>query len=105
MPTLEGHSHAFADWPFSCHHSTGVFTTVKVLSGELPILLVSHDVEGDWQFLCGTTTELDDCRLICMGCAVERDSSIGELADLPEGWCAERDFPGDSWKRYPSPED
>jgi hypothetical protein len=105
MPTLEGHSHTFADWPFDCTDSTGVFTTARVLEDGFPILVVSHDEDGDWQFLCGTTTDYEDCRLICMGCALERDSSLAEIADLPMGWFAERDSVGKPWERFPRPDD
>jgi hypothetical protein len=36
---------------------------------------------------------------------IERDSTLAEIADLPEGWFAERDAVGESWTRFPRPED
>jgi hypothetical protein len=60
MPILEGHPHVFSDWPFSCRIETAVFTTAKVLEDGFPVLMVSHDEEGDWQFLCGTTNNYED---------------------------------------------
>jgi hypothetical protein len=33
--------------------------------------------------------------------AIERNSSIRKLADLPPGWAAERNQPGDEWRRMP----
>ena len=105
MPILEGHPHEFADWPFSCSISTAAFTTSRVLEDGFPVLMVSHDEEGDWQFLCGTTNEYKDCRLVCLGCALERDGTLAEIADLPEGWLAFRDYVGGPWDREPRQRD
>lgn len=98
------HTHAFANWPFDDPINTAAFTTRPVLEQGVPVLLVSHDEDGDWQFLCGTTTELDDCKIVCLGCAFERDPTLAEVADLPLGWMAERDALGDEWVRF-LPED
>ncbi len=99
--TVEGHDHRFADgdWPFSVAVNTAVFTTVGVLEGRLPILDVYHDVDGDWQFLCGTTNDAADGRLICMGCVYERFPEMGALADLPPGWMAFREDERTAWQR------
>ena len=105
MDTVEAHSHGFLHWPFADPENAAAFTTTRVLEMGFPILLVSHDLEGDWQFLCGTTTDIDHCKLICLGCALKRDSSIAELADLPVGWMAERDDVNSPWDRYPRPGD
>jgi len=94
------HSHTFSadEWPFSDPPNALTITSVRVIDG-LPILLVTHDVDGDWQILCGTTNASDDGRVLCLGCAFQRDRSIGQLADLPLGWCAWRDELGAPWKR------
>jgi hypothetical protein len=101
MDTVEAHPHRFStvEWPFADPTNTAAFTTNRVLRGGLPILRVSHDFDGDWQFLCGTTNATEDCLIVCLGCAFERDASIGELADLPIGWGAWRDGPGLPWER------
>ena len=70
-----------------------------MLRGELPILLVSHDEDGDWQFLCGTTNDPKDAAIVCLGCAYQKDRSIGLLADLPLGWKAWRDSIDEPWER------
>jgi hypothetical protein len=44
-----------------------VFTTKPVLDGTHPILLVSHDENDDWQFLCGTTADPKDGKLVSLG--------------------------------------
>jgi hypothetical protein len=69
-----------------------------VLEGS-PILLVSHDEEGNWQFLCGTTNKPSDGALVCLGNILVRDGTLTEVADLPEGWMAERTMIGEAWLR------
>lgn len=64
-----------------------------------PVLLVTHDEDGDWQVLCGTTNEPADGRVVCLGCLFQLDRSIGQLADLPRGWHAWRDFATSPWHR------
>ena len=95
------HTHDFPIWPFDDAINTAAFTTRRVIEQGLPVLLVSHDLDGEWQFLCGTTTETADCRIVCMGCAYERDQTIADVADLPIGWMAEREVVGSPWERFP----
>jgi hypothetical protein len=105
MDLVAAHPHNFSDWPFSDPDNAAAFTTVQVLHHGFPVLLASHDADGDWQFLCGTTTELDDCQIVCLGCALLRDPTLAELADLPLGWAAERDDASSPWRRFESPTD
>jgi hypothetical protein len=73
-----------------------------VLEG-VPVLRVAHDAdEGSWQFLCGTTDDPADSRVVGLGRMYTRDLSLGELADLPEGWRAWRARPGHPWQRSPA---
>jgi hypothetical protein len=65
----------------------------------LTILLVCHDDDGDWQFLCGTTDAPDHCRLVCLKDMVERDPSVNDIADLAPGWRAWRERVGAEWNR------
>jgi hypothetical protein len=57
-----------------------------------PILLVVHDRDGDWQFLCGGTDHesAEQGALICRSCLLERDSSLDGIEMLPIGHEAER---------------
>jgi hypothetical protein len=87
------------DWPFHQGKNVAVFTTNRVLDGSHPILFVSHDSEGDWQFLCGTTNRPSNGRIVCLGSIIKRDDSLADLADLPEGWQAVRDSVGGRWRR------
>ncbi len=86
-------------WPFNEGKNRAVFTTKQVLEGTHPILLVSHDTEGDWQFLCGTTNRPEDGKLVSLGNIFELHPSVGQLADLPIGWEAVRESEGGTWKR------
>ena len=107
MDTVAIHSHDFADaeWPFTDPTNTVAISTVRVFREGFPILRVSHDPDGDWQVLCDTTVEPSDGLVVCLGCAYQRDKSIGELADLPRGWTAWRDSVGGRWHRELSPAD
>ncbi|MEI2433165.1 hypothetical protein RDV84_02800 [Lysobacter yananisis] len=97
------HAHRFDEstWPFDSPINTHSFTTRQVLDGGLPILEVYHDHDGDWQFLCGTTQDTADGRLVCLGCMIDRDAALLQLADLPVGWSAVRESTGHAWLRQP----
>lgn len=103
MSHVQEHQHSFpaSQWPFREPENTAAFTTRPVLEKGLPVLVVSRDEDGEWQFLCGTTTKSSDCMVVCLGCAYQRDLTLGELLDLPTGWQAQREFVGGAWERYP----
>lgn len=98
-----GHDHDFSetDWPFDVPVNSASFTTRHVIEGTLPILEVYHDHDGEWQFMCGTTSASADGKLVCLGCMIGRDPSLLDLADMPPGWCAYRASPQDAWSREP----
>ena len=88
-------------WPFEDSRNTASITTRQVLDGA-PVLLVTHDDDdGSWQFLCGTTDDPADARVVGLGQMYSRDPSLGEVADLPEGWRAWRASSGGQWERSP----
>jgi hypothetical protein len=90
------------DWAFEDAPNTATITTVKVLESLAPILLVTHDLDdGGWQFLCGTTNDEADARIVGLGTVVKWDASVNELADLPLGWRAWRESPDAPWSRAP----
>jgi hypothetical protein len=90
------------DWPFADTPNTASITTRQVLEGA-PILLVTHDEDdGGWQFLCGSTNDPADARVVGLGRMLERDGTLGELADLPEGWRASRVSADAPWERGPA---
>ncbi|MCP3930377.1 MAG: hypothetical protein GY705_14895 [Bacteroidetes bacterium] len=75
---------------FICSH---IFNDTK------PILLVCHEGD-DWQFLCGGHHDIDEKpTIVCVSHLVEQDPSLSEIADLPNGWEAERSEKGGEWFR------
>jgi len=91
------HDHNFKDWPFDTPVNTASFTTKFVIDGSRPIVEVYHDHEGEWQFLCGTTLDSADLKIVCMGCMLDRDSTIAQLALLLPGWRATRASVDQPW--------
>lgn len=72
-------------WPSADSPKTVSITTRQVLEGA-PVLLVTHDADdGGWQFLCGTTEDPADARIVGLGQMYRRDATLGQLADLREG--------------------
>ena len=74
------------DWPFEDAPNTASITTRQVLEAGAPILRVAHDADdGSWQFLCGTTDDPADARVVGLGQMYARDVTLGELADCRKG--------------------
>ena len=87
-------------WPFAEPASTEVITLGRILRGESPLLLVTHDEEdGEWQFLDGEHVFEDDAVVACLGEMVQFDPSISEVADLPTGSYAWRSNLTEPWKQ------
>jgi hypothetical protein len=107
MDTIEKHGHTFpeSEWPFSDPTNTVAISTVRVFQDSYPILRVSHDLDGDWQVLCDTTVDTAHAIIVCLGCAFQKDNTIGQVADLPRGWTAYRDFVGGLWTREQKPDE
>lgn len=100
MPEPTTHEHPSGEWRFAVPVDEQVITTRPVLEDGLPILRVSHDDDdGTWQLLCGTTTKAADGRVACLGCLAAKDPTLGELADLPRGWVAQREAASAPWLR------
>jgi hypothetical protein len=90
----------FTDWKFPDPPHTGAYLSRAVHEGTEPITYVSHDADdGAWQFLGDTMSE-SGAVLVCLHHPIGDDSSLAQLADLPLGWWAERDTPGEPWHRY-----
>lgn len=99
MDTVQPHSHDFdaASWPFDEPVNRLAFASAGVIKKGMPILLVYHDHDGDWQFLHGDVAEADECLIVCLGCAYQREPALAELAGLPVGWRARRLASGGPW--------
>ena len=90
-------------WPFSDPENVATVTVEQIICGNEPILLVCRDAEdGGWQFLTGEIVEVANAMLVGLKHIVEIDPSVVELADLPEGWSATREFVGGPWTRAKS---
>jgi hypothetical protein len=88
------------EWPFDDPSNLAVLTVWAVLDGSEPILRVCHDAQdGAWQFLNGGPVSEEDAAVVGLGEMLERDPSLRELADLPEGWIAERADVCSPWMR------
>ena len=88
-----------SEWPFFAPKNLGVITTRPVLDDGLPILLVTHDDDGDWQFLCNTTNETSDGRVVGLVEIVNMHPGLSEVANLPRGWQAFRESPSEPWQQ------
>lgn len=90
-------------WPFADPEHVATITVKQIVGGHAPILLVCRDEEdGGWMFLTGSPFQTEDAMLVALREIVELDPSTMELADLPEGWEASREFVGGPWTRGPS---
>ena len=89
------------NWPFDQERNVATVTTKQVMQENYPILSVVHySDDHSWAFLCGTTNESEDLMLVGMGEVVDLDKSLIEIADLPPGWCADRESVGGEWHKY-----
>ena len=86
------------DFKFREERNVAVFTTRQVLEG-LPILRVIHETDGDWQFLCDTTYELDNLKVVALEELTKRDPTINELFQLNYGWQARRIVEAAEWQK------
>jgi hypothetical protein len=87
------------DWPFDQAENVAALTTVGVIESGLPILVVQHyEDDHSWAFLCGTTNNTKDARVIGMGEAMRKDPTLESIAHLPPGCIAHRDMIGGVWR-------
>lgn len=86
------------EFPFCDAPNTAAVICCHILEGEEPILFVSHDEDdGMWQFLCGKTHEIDEAKIVSLKYVFELDHSVGDLADMPCGYYAERENQEEHW--------
>lgn len=93
-------------WPFEQGEfppDLGAVVQWTVANGEFPALYVGHTEDNSWLVGDGVNdpNAAGACAAMCIWAAITRNSSMRELADLPVGWAAERDAPGDPWRRAP----
>lgn len=89
------------DWPFAEPQDTEALTTKRIAFKNDPVLTVSHDPDGTWQFLDGQSHDVDDLILLHLRHVMDKYPEIGELADLPVGMEARRKDSGSEWSVTP----
>ena len=77
-----------------------VYCCPHVFREQRPILLVIHDPDGDWQFLCGGNDDTDECHTVGVGHLLDRESGLGQFANLEKGTGAERESVEHSWDYF-----
>lgn len=96
ISNLEGALHM--DYPFYDAPNTAAIVCCHIIDDGKPVLYVSHDEDdGMWQFLCGSTHETDEARLVSLRSVFDLDPSVGDLKDMPCGYYAERKTKNDNW--------
>ena len=87
-------------WPFDLPPNCAVYTTKQIMKDGVKITRVFHDEEDHgWQFHHHGEWDMIDSMLVALKNVIALDDSILEVADLPPGWMAEREFYGRPWKR------
>ncbi len=96
-----------APWPFDQPRDCAVITLRSIISGDRPILHVSHDADDHgWQFLDGSDeVDMADAAVVSLASVVLRDSTLLQVADIPPGWIASRTSVDSPWQRSPRPND
>ncbi len=90
----------FFDWKFPDPPHAQAFLSKTVREETESVVYVSHDLsDGAWQFLGDSMAQGGGPVLSCLHHLIDNDPSLKELADLPPGWCAERERPGQPWVR------
>jgi hypothetical protein len=85
---------------FNEAENTACFTCIHVLNGE-PVLYVSHDKDGDWQFLCGRDGHMEsDAKVIALSRMVDIDPTVNDLHEMPAGVGASRETITAKWKPF-----
>jgi len=89
----------FSSKKFNDSLDKAVFTTIHVVKERSPIVWISHELDGDWQFM--GNEPIDDFTKVAMvvglGEIIKLDKSVLKVADLPMGYCAIRKSKSDKW--------
>ncbi len=92
-------SSSLSHWKFSDSPHTSSYLSQTVHNKEEPVTYVSHDADGDWQFLGDKMSEGGGPVLSCLHHPIDDDRTLEELHDLPLGWYATRERPDAPWLR------
>ena len=93
-------------WPFADPPETEVIVLARILSGESPLRLVTHDADdGGWQFLDGDHVFVADAVVVALGEMLQLDPSLAALAGMPPGHRATRVDGSTPWRIAPEEPD
>jgi hypothetical protein len=82
------------------------FVSTFAWSGMEPLRLVVHQADDSWQFLCGTTVEVEYLLTMHAQHVFERfQVDLHSLVGLPRGYLAARDYAGERWSIEPDTEE
>ncbi len=76
-------------FPFKDSPNTLCITCCHILNENKPVLYVSHDDDGCWQFLCGEQHIQEDARVVSLSEIIVLNKNIVQLSDLKLGEYAE----------------
>lgn len=94
---------SLSHWKFSDLPHTKAYLSETVHKKEESVTYVSHDADGDWQFLGDRMNEGGGPVLSCLHHPIDNDPTLAELHDLPLNWYATRERPGAPWQRLEHP--
>jgi hypothetical protein len=90
-------------WKFVDGPHTNAYLSETINTKEEPVTYVSHDRDGDWQFLGDKMADGGGPVLSCLHHPIDNDRSLEELHDLPLGWYATRATSESPWERFEHP--
>jgi len=86
---------------YSENLNLAVFTTTYVMIKKSPIVYISHDFEGDWQFLSAETVPTTEAMLVALGEIIEFDPTVIEVLNMPLNHGAFRKDKNSGWRIVP----
>lgn len=90
-----------SNFKFSDPKDKSVITCNHVFDQTNPILYVTHDHDGDWQFLCGRDDHKEENgKIISLKNAVDLDNTLNDLYEMPLGFGAQRTAIGKKWNPF-----
>ena len=69
---------------------TYCFVCNHVLKQERPISFIHHDIDDDWQFLCGKEHKINDIKVLSISEITNLDKTIELCPKLKNGQSAEK---------------
>ena len=95
-----------SEYKFIDSADTACFVCDHILRRQRPILHVTHDHDGYWQFICGQNDHYEtNGKVISIEEATKIDNTINDLYEMPMGVGADRESVNDKWVPYKLPDE